>query len=47
MLLVSLKLEEAMSKVIESSILHQNSFIHMSSKRAATLMSRRYNHVII
>ena len=30
-------------KVIESSIFHQNSFIHMSSKRAVTLILSRYD----
>ena len=47
MLLVSLKLEEDISRVIETSILHQNSFIHMSSKRVVILMSSRYDHMII
>ena len=32
---------------IETSILHQNSFIHMSSRRVAILMSSRYDYVII
>ena len=45
--LVSLKLEEAISRVIEPSILHQNSFIHMSSRRVAILMSSKYDYVII
>jgi hypothetical protein len=47
MLLVSLKSEEAILKVIESSIFHQNSFIHMSSRRAVTLMLSRYDQVKI
>ena len=47
MLLVSLKLGEDISRVIETSILHRNSFIHMSSRRFAILMSSKYDHVII
>jgi hypothetical protein len=47
MLLVSLKLEEDISKVIELNTFHQNSFIHMSSKKAVILMSSRYAQVTI
>ena len=45
MLLVSLKLEGATSKVIEPSTFHENSLIHMSFRRAVILMSSRYNQV--
>jgi len=44
---LSHKLEETMSKVIEPSTLHQNSFIHISLRIAAILMLSRYDHVII
>jgi hypothetical protein len=47
MLLVSLKSEEAILKVIEPSIFHLNSFIHMRSRRAVTLMLSKYDQVKI
>jgi hypothetical protein len=41
------ELEEEISKVIELNTFHQNSFIHMSSRRAVILMSSRYTQVTI
>jgi len=45
--LVLLRSGEDISKVIEPSIFHQNSFIHMSSKRTVKLMLSRYDQVTI
>ena len=45
MLLVSLKLERATSKVTEPSTFHKNYLIHMSFRRAVILMLSKYNQV--